>query len=202
MWTVVQKIVDNVFPPSSDELLARACTTDLIQALYQPTTRDGITILLPYHHRTVRALIHLAKFQYQQHSYRLLAHVLTAHLNQAAQTPHMLVPVPLSRRRWRERGYNQVQEVARRAIPRVPSSTLTPKLLQRSLHTTPQTELNRADRLTNVVGAFTCCPQSETPTAIIILDDVCTTGSTLRAALIACKEAYPNTPVIALALAG
>lgn len=202
MWSLIQKIVDSVFPPSSDELLVRACSYDTLQNLYQPHTRDGVTIILPYQDPTVRALIHLAKFQYHARAQRLLAHALQLHLKQAATTAHWLVPVPLSRRRWRERGYNQVHEVAKRAAPAVPTCTLVPKLLQRTRHTRPQTELARADRLSNLTNAFRCRPQSATSPAIIILDDVCTTGSTLRAAHNACKHRYPNIPIVRLALAG
>lgn len=201
MWPPIQKIVDSVFPPSTDELLVRSATYEAVWSRYQPTTRYGTTILLPFSDPMIRALIHQAKFHYDSRAYELLASVLTAHLSTTTHTEHWLVPVPLSRQRWHKRGYNQVTETARRVAAEVPASTLEPTILARTRHTKPQTSLSRGDRLNNLSGAFRCRYQPP-PAAIIILDDVCTTGSTLQAAYTACRAAYPSLPIVRLALAG
>lgn len=201
MWLPIQKIVDSVFPPSSDELLVRRATYESVWSRYQPTMRDGATILLPFSDPVVRALIHQAKFHYDSSAYNLLAFVLETHLRTTTDIEHWLVPVPLSRKRWHKRGYNQVTEIVRHVAVQLPNSTLKPNILTRTRHTKPQTSLSRADRLSNLNGAFHCQYQ-KSPAAIIILDDVCTTGSTLKAAYAACRACYPRLPIIRLALAG
>lgn len=92
-------------------------------------------------------------------------------------------------------------EVAKRVQLPTNQHLLETKLLSRTRHTRPQTDLNRADRLQNVTNAFSCRTDAAPP-ALIILDDVCTTGSTLKAAQTACKQSYPQVPIIKLALAG
>ena len=94
-----------------------------------------------------------------------------------------LVPVPLSERRERERGYNQsfhlARELSRRwGIP-VRSDVLT-----RVRHTETQTRLTPGDRLRNVSGAFSARASSRSVLRgahLIVVDDVVTTAATLNA---------------------
>ncbi len=92
--------------------------------------------------------------------------------------PALLLPVPLHRRRLRQRGHNQALELARplaRAL-RVP---LRHDLLLRQRATMAQSELDAASRRRNVRGAFALCREAAIPAHVAIVDDVMTTGSTL-----------------------
>ena len=88
-----------------------------------------------------------------------------------------LVPLPTSRDRARNRGFDQAVELARRLAGRrnVPYAHVLQK--QRG----PQAGLNRQDRLASVnrfqIRAVTL------PAAVTLLDDVCTTATTLRDAI-------------------
>ncbi len=91
----------------------------------------------------------------------------------------MIMPVPLHRKRLRERGFNQAailsREVARRFS--LPLDLMT---LRRQRPTAPQVGLGREDREENVRGAFTVqTPQKVAGRRILLVDDVTTTGSTL-----------------------
>lgn len=94
-----------------------------------------------------------------------------------------LVPVPLSGKRLRERGYNQAEILANALAGRwrVPVRT---DLLHRVRHTQSQTRLTPGDRLRNVSGAF-CAPASARSALrgahILLVDDVVTTAATLNA---------------------
>ncbi|MFI4970064.1 MAG: ComF family protein [Lysobacterales bacterium] len=95
--------------------------------------------------------------------------------------PEVLVPVPLHRTRLRERGYNQALELARPladafAIP------LRHDLLLRSKPTPPQTGLDSKARRANLRNAFTLAADAAVPAHVALLDDVMTTGATLREA--------------------
>ena len=95
--------------------------------------------------------------------------------------PEVLLPVPLSDRRQRERGYNQAWELARRVGPAlgVPAHA---RWVDRVIDTPHQTGLPRAERLHNLSGAFAVTSAGRAGLAgrsVAILDDVMTTGATL-----------------------
>jgi ComF family protein len=98
-----------------------------------------------------------------------------------AGTPDLLVPVPLHRRRERERGFNQAFLLARRVgqIWRVP---VCADALTRTVATRPQTDLTAETRWANVRGAFALRrPERVAGRHVVLIDDVITTGATLTA---------------------
>ncbi|MDO8183691.1 MAG: phosphoribosyltransferase family protein [bacterium] len=103
----------------------------------------------------------------------------------------IVVPVPLSAKRRRERGYNQAALLAR-ALARRDEANLEyrPELLLKIKHTPPQVALkNRAARLRNLRGAFAVSELAALRgRAVIIIDDVTTTGATLAEALKTLKQ--------------
>ena len=111
---------------------------------------------------------------------RVLAGLWLAASNELPALPQMLVPVPLHPDRLRERGYNQALELARplaRAL-RVP---LKANLLERTRATPAQTNLDAKTRRRNMRGAFTINATGLPPAAhVALIDDVMTTGATLR----------------------
>lgn len=89
----------------------------------------------------------------------------------------LIMPVPLSPRRLRERGFNQAVEIARtpgRALG-VPVDTTT---CRRTLEAPPQSSLPWKERHGNVRGAFECAGELGGKT-VMVIDDVMTTGATL-----------------------
>lgn len=143
---------------------------------------SGIVHLLPYQDQKVRACIREAKFNRNEAAIGHLAEVLHRYI-QRMPAPHVIIPVPLSSKRRRRRGYNQVEELLTRA------KTPFQKLLSRTRDTPPQTLIPPAQRPTNVEGAFSCnSPLSRIPIYVVI-DDVTTTGATLKAAETALKQA-------------
>jgi ComF family protein len=98
-----------------------------------------------------------------------------------AGAPDLLAPVPLHRRRERERGFNQAFLLARRVGEawRVP---VCADVLVRTLATRPQTELSAEARRANVKGAFVLRrPERVGGRHVALIDDVMTTGATLTA---------------------
>lgn len=99
------------------------------------------------------------------------------------RAPTMIIPVPVHPARRRERGYNQAEDLA------AGMSTITGLpmvcILQRTVHTKSQTQLNDADRQRNVRNVFALdrgIPHTHLQGArCVIVDDVCTTGATLNA---------------------
>ncbi|GAB2510277.1 ComF family protein [Pseudoxanthomonas sangjuensis] len=111
---------------------------------------------------------------------RLLAELMADGLV-AAPRPEALVPVPLHRRRLRRRGYDQALELAR-PLARTLGIPLHADLLSRQRATAPQSELDAAARQRNLRNAFAVPPNRAMPQHVALVDDVMTTGATLRAA--------------------
>jgi ComF family protein len=99
-------------------------------------------------------------------------------LERGEPLPETIVPVPLAPRRYRERGYNQATELAL-AIRAVTGVSVTTELVIRQRDTPEQAGLDRSARRTNVKGAFTALAPLRAR-RVAILDDVVTTGSTVR----------------------
>ena len=93
-----------------------------------------------------------------------------------------LVPVPLSRTRQRERGYNQSGELAR-ALSEVWRLPVREDLLERVRATKTQTRLTPGERSRNVSGAFRARADRDSLRGLhlVLVDDVVTTAATLNA---------------------
>lgn len=104
-----------------------------------------------------------------------------------------LVPVPLSPARLASRGYNQAWELVkalRRQVPDAPAGL--PDALIRLGEAPDQHSLPREQRLRNRLGAFAARPehlQRLRGRSILLVDDVSTTGATLRSAAQALRQA-------------
>lgn len=93
----------------------------------------------------------------------------------------LVLPMPLSAERLRERGFNQAFELARRLAPDKSDATL----LLRTRDTPAQSGLTRAERLQNLQGAFALEPSRAgciTGRHVVLVDDVMTSGASLFAA--------------------
>lgn len=97
------------------------------------------------------------------------------------QLPHAIVPVPLHPTRLRLRGFNQSLAIAHFA-GRALNIPVDSRVLERCVLTAEQSRLSAELRRKNVTGAFGI-RHASVPRSVALIDDVMTTGSTLRAAL-------------------
>lgn len=96
----------------------------------------------------------------------------------------IIIPIPLHKKRYKERWFNQSELLAKEISEKLHLEMRT-DLLHRIKFHTPQAELKKEDRLKNIKGAFSINPKSKiqmSNLSIILLDDVWTTGATLREA--------------------
>ena len=107
---------------------------------------------------------------------RLLICAFKAH---GLSRPDLVVPVPLHPRRLYSRGYNQSLELARYIVPDV-GGVLEYKALLRVRNTKAQSGLEQKARLANIADAFMVRADFVRGKNILIVDDVLTTGATLR----------------------
>jgi len=93
----------------------------------------------------------------------------------------VFVPIPISKNRLKKRGYNQVDKICEYLTQTV-ANTQKLDLLIRTKNTLPQYSLSREDRLINMQGAIGMKNINITNQNIVIVDDILTTGATLREA--------------------
>lgn len=92
-----------------------------------------------------------------------------------------IVPIPLSKRRMRQRGFNQAELIARE-INRRTGVPIYGKLLVRVRDTRAQKELNDEERKNNLKKAFKTTANKVQLNHILLIDDIYTTGSTMQEA--------------------
>ena len=101
----------------------------------------------------------------------------------------LVLPIPLSRERLAERGFNQALLLARRLGA---TEKICTDLLLRVLHTPAQSQLTRTQRLRNLRDSFAIDPLKTAEIkgrCVLLVDDVMTTGATLQTAALRLKQA-------------
>ena len=92
----------------------------------------------------------------------------------------IIIIVPISRQRKKERGYNQSELIAKE-ISRIIEVPIARKILKKNKNTVSQSTLNKKQREENAKGVFEVKNASEIfNKKILIIDDVYTTGSTVN----------------------
>ncbi|MGB2580340.1 MAG: hypothetical protein WBC83_01465 [Minisyncoccia bacterium] len=110
---------------------------------------------------------------------------LDASIRPLGTNSFLLVPIPLHKKRLRERGYNQSELLASEIIKHDIGKILQveTRALKRMQNTKPQAKSEkRASRFKNLCGAFTATPSIVRGKHIILIDDVTTTGATFSEA--------------------
>ena len=96
---------------------------------------------------------------------------------------NIIVPVPLSRRRLHQRGYNQSEYLAR-GVSKITSIPVVTKALRRKHFLQSQTMLGHTERQKNVENMFVLRDASAlSDRHILLIDDICTTGATAMACI-------------------
>ena len=90
-----------------------------------------------------------------------------------------VVPVPIFPKREKKRKYNHMNLVGEEFC-RLTSNTLNKNLIKRIKDTKPQYKLKRYERMQNLSKAFKVEKASYTGKTVLLIDDICTTGSTFE----------------------
>ena len=184
-WQLAVPVGDNICvrcgEPLTQRGLCHRCRTN------PPEPIRGIRGVFFYSGPVAQAIQHL-KYQGIKDIAPILAQPLVEYIDQHSLTIDGLVPVPLHPQRLAERGFNQSRLIAQH----IAISTGIPihaDLIRRVRFTQPQARLGRSERMQNVSGAF--APDENASLhgeTILLIDDVATTGATLRACAQALKQ--------------
>lgn len=96
-----------------------------------------------------------------------------------SQKVDIIIPVPLYKSDKRERGFNQAELIARE-VGRILKIDVSTDIVEKIRKTTQQKTLSKRERKVNLINAFdVSIPDKIKDKRILLIDDVCTTGSTL-----------------------
>jgi|TARA_B110000495_G_C23031296_1_gene614274 ComF family protein len=135
----------------------------------------------------VQRLMHELKYQGNTKVGELMGIELGKEIDKAKITDKVdvVIPVPLHKKKLKQRGYNQSQFIAI-GVAKVLECEMDTDLLKRMEHSESQTRKSKYERWENVGEAFTLTDANQyIGKHILLVDDVVTTGATLEAC---CKK--------------
>ena len=130
-----------------------------------------------YNHKEIKASIRDYKFGGAYSSAKSYAHFISIRLKYLNNfNPEVIVSAPTSKKRLFKRGFNHVTLIAKylSEFTGIPCDDILIKIKD----TTPQSLLSAKERLSNLKGAFAC--KEHNYKNVLLIDDVYTTGSTVR----------------------
>lgn len=142
---------------------------------------DEVMVVSSYDNLILSKLLHCYKYKYITELSGYLAELAIIFFK-STKMPEFdfVIPIPLSNKRELERGFNQSELVAE-LVGQEFGWSIDTKTLIRKLHTRPQVGLNAQQRLLNVQDIFSVTNKSKLKNKkILLVDDVVTTGATMR----------------------
>ncbi len=192
---IVTHILDFVLPPRSDFEIVRKLDENSILSLPRSSRvqdMDWVTPLFQYKDKRVKAIVWELKYRENTSPLHTIGKMINDEIINMiseivlfnANAEFLLIPIPMTDFAKAERGYNQSELLAKSIIENDTQRTLiyAPQWFRKTRETEKQSLSNsREERMKNLENCFEANPSIEGKYAIII-DDVVTTGSTLKEA--------------------
>lgn len=159
----------------------------------------GMSLLYFSKNMLVQNLMHELKYKGQEELGHFLGRLMGKALAESAVFGDVdkIVPLPLSDKKRRQRGYNQ-SELLCHGIAEVIRKPVCTRNLLRGVHTATQTHKHRRERWQNVEGIFRVAnPDAYEGKHLLLVDDVLTTGATLEA----CISTLVGIPAVRVSIA-
>lgn len=141
---------------------------------------------LAFYGGVIRECVHALKYQNNRSLGKYFSELLLPVVDKETWQIDIVVPVPLSRERYKERGYNQAAAIAHPLALGL-GKRYFPFGLEQVKDTRSQVGLSAEERRLNVVGAFEAIPELVNRKNILLVDDVMTTGATMESSAKALK---------------
>ncbi|MDE2188340.1 MAG: ComF family protein [Patescibacteria group bacterium] len=189
-------IFDFIFPRRDDDAAIVNLSPKKFYATvprWNEEAYPNIQAIFHYQHPQAMAMVKEIKSFKSRHGAAIAGYALAKKIDQLEIHSAILVPIPLSKKRRKERGYNQCELVLRSLSPQFLQERdleIRTDLLERVKDSPKSALQGRAGRIAAATGIFTAtCDLSAESRPIIIIDDVVTTGSTMTAAMETLRQA-------------
>ena len=201
-------ILDTLFPPycvsckKEGDFLCNNCLAELKKRKIVKTCRgtsqqnkefthiDGLIYALDYaKNPQIKAAISQFKYKFTQEMADYFGDLLVEKIGELSMTKNkqiILIPVPLHKKRENYRGFNQSEVICKKIKERLGNCVTISHAIKRTKNTSQQAKLNKKERHENLENAFIINKKArfenraKNDSIIFIVDDVCTTGSTLE----------------------
>ena len=143
----------------------------------------------------IRKVILNYKFKNQSYLYKTIVNFLLKNEKffEILKSYDTMIPVPISRKRRKERGYNQSELIAREIAKRVEIDYNNQSLFK-TKNIIEQSKLNKEERQRNIQGVYELHNQKLLQNKkILLIDDIYTTGSTVNECARILKQAQPKS---------
>src|SRR3989344_4652627 len=188
---IFNKILAVLFPKKclgckkENEILCSDC----LLKINRPDTPylNGVRIAANYQDLVLKKALWMLKYRGVKQLAKPLAELIKERVWKKLETGDwLIVPVPLSKKKLRHRGYNQAELIAKEL-----SDNVRADILFKKFHTKSQVEVkDKEERLANIIDSFEIKnPEKIKGKKIILIDDVLTTGATMREAKKVLKQA-------------
>lgn len=192
----IDTLIEYLFPPhcagckKTGYELCQECTEHVRNSF--PRTLPHIYVGFSYQDLIVKRTLKALKFKKRKKLAEIIGELLYERTIEDISDQHafslkkeiLLIPIPLSKKRFNERGFNQSELIARSFASRDPLFILQTRILIRTRHTKPQSSIHlKRERLENIQGVFSI--SNKIPLkgkTIILIDDIVTTGATMKEA--------------------
>lgn len=189
-------LLELIFPSKKVERKLRNITLEDLSSLKKVHAHD-ILSLFEYKEPLIRETIKELKYRRNRKIANLMAHIVYTEILEEISDlalfenfqKGILVPIPMSKREKRERGYNQVELLIEEII-KIDNQNFDYdfNILLKTKENQRQTKLKRKERLNNIKGVFEV-KKNLSGKDIILIDDVLTTGATMNEAVETLKKA-------------
>jgi len=221
MKSILRAVVNTLFPKKcsgcenlladNEHLLCSYCRFELPKThfLFQKENQafkkfygiipvDKVAALIYFEKNGItQHILHHLKYKHQPELGVLLANMFEDDLNRAQffDPDCCLIPVPLHPKRYKQRGYNQVQ-LFTETLAKNHGIAFDSELLIRTVYKKTQTKKNLEQRNTAQTSVFNLSTKLPTANHLVLIDDVLTTGATL----IQCCKALQQIPNIKISI--
>lgn len=178
-----------LFPPNQTERIFASPDTRARIAAATPNPQPFISSVFHYGEPAVRKAIRILKQRPSPELIRIFGAILADHLVEELAERYLfeyfraplIIPIPVSKQRLRDRGFNQSVALASAMVTGKTDWRLRTNLLIKTKETKKQALIkDRTKRLQNIVGCFSVRNKPEIAGQnIVLVDDVTTTGATL-----------------------
>jgi len=205
LYPLFQPFIDFIFPPTclvcqsvleeDDRHLCHQCWNSIplitrSNQLYRDTTSklligggvsDLVSVFIFEKEGAFQALAHALKYDGFQSAGRMIGGALGEQIIEWSIKADVLIPVPLHKAKFRERGFNQAECIARGIADRT-GWPVEAHAVIRNRYTQTQTKLDISERQKNMEDAFGIPKKKQhvvNGNTCIVVDDVITTGATI-----------------------